>query len=86
MHVCQRQMPLYCSLPGKIEPIVGANLIYFFTFIIGADSFGAHKLGSCLDLFLVMPMQTFILLLPILSLDSVPATVSDVQFSWAKRG
>ena len=84
--VCELQIPLYFSLPGKIESVVGAHLIYFFIFIIGADSFGANKLGICLDLFFIVTIQTFLfLLLPILSLCSAPATVSDVQFSWAKQ-
>lgn len=54
--VCHLQMPLYYRLPGKIESIVGANWIYFFIFITGVDSFGANKLGSCLDLFFIVPI------------------------------
>ena len=76
---------LLSSRKNRIHCWCKVDLLLFIV-IIRADSSGANKLASCLDLFFIVPMQTCLFrLLPILSLCSTPAAVSDVQFSWAKQ-
>ena len=75
-------MPLDADFQEKRESMGGSKLISIF--IIGADSFGANKLGHCLDLFFALPMQTFFLSFIAHSIVFSTNQVSDVQFSLAK--
>lgn len=56
----QPQGPLSCGLSGNIESIICANLIYFFSFsVLGQINWKQLSCKVCLDLFCIVPIQTF---------------------------